>query len=242
MPAKSSRKESRRRPRTKAKWPVIVELDDRVLEGETVDVSQIGVKVCLGVRLEDYKLVTLRLNPPEGCPVEAQAIVLRTDSDGIAFRFLKKNVSALLPGSDKDASATRLFTVLAVDDDPGVGALVRDILGSTDYFVLFTEDPHKALRLAKQHPGDIDLLLVDVVMPLMDGRELARRVLELRPTMKVLLMSGFEMTSLRNAGWPVLAKPFGITELVEKIDECTTAAKRPSVFTAPKRSARPPAH
>jgi len=241
MRAKSPRKESRRRPRTNAKWPVVVELDDRVLHGETVDVSQLGTKVRLGVRLEDYKLVTLRLNPPEGCPVEAQAIVLRTDNDGTAFRFLKKNVSALLPGSDKDAAAQRLFTVLAVDDDPAVGALVRDILGSTDYLVLFTEDPQKALRLAKQHPGDIDLLLVDVVMPLMDGRELARRVLELRPTMKVLLMSGFEMTSLRNTGWPVLAKPFGITELVEKIDECTTAAKRPSVFTAPKRSARPPA-
>jgi CheY-like chemotaxis protein len=242
MATKSPRKESRRRPRTNAKWPVVVELDDRVLEGETVDVSQIGVKVRLGVRLDDYKLVTLRLNPPEGCPVEAQAIVLRTDNDGTAFRLLKKNLSALLPGSDKDAAAPRLFTVLAVDDDPAVGALVRDILGSTDYFVLFTQDPHKALRLAKQHPGDIDLLLADVVMPLMDGRELARRVLELRPTIKVLLMSGFEMTSLRNTGWPVLAKPFGITELVEKIGECTTAAKQPSVFTAPKRSARPPAH
>jgi CheY-like chemotaxis protein len=242
MPTKSPRKESRRRPRTNAKWPVVVELDDRVLEGETVDVSQIGVKVRLGVRLDDYKLVTLRLNPPEGCPVEAQAIVLRTDNDGTAFRLLKKNLSALLPDSDKDAAAPRLFTVLAVDDDPAVGALVRDILGSTDYFVLFTQDPHKALRLAKQHPGDIDLLLADVVMPLMDGRELARRVLELRPTIKVLLMSGFEMTSLRNTGWPVLAKPFGITELVEKIGECTTAAKQPSVFTAPKRSARPPAH
>src|SRR5215470_12215777 len=105
MPAKLPRKESRRRPRTKAKWPVVVELDDRVLKGETVDVSQTGVKVGLGVRLEEYKLVTLRLNPPEGCAVEAQAIVLRTDKDGTAFRFLKKNVSALLPGNDKDTSA-----------------------------------------------------------------------------------------------------------------------------------------
>jgi CheY-like chemotaxis protein len=238
MHAKSPRKESRRRPRTNAKWPVVVELDDRVLHGETVDVSQIGVKVRLGVRLEDYKLVTLRLNPPEGCPVEAQAITLRTDNDGTAFRLLKKNISALLPGSDKDAAAPRLFTVLAVDDDPAVGALVRDILGSADYFVLFAQEPNKALRLAKQHPGDIDLLLVDVVMPLMDGRELARRVLELRPTVKVLLMSGFEMSSLRETGWTVLAKPFGVTELLEKIEECTTAPKRPSVFTAPKRSAR----
>jgi CheY-like chemotaxis protein len=239
MPAKLPRKESRRRPRTKVTWPVVVEIDDRVLHGETIDVSQFGVKVRL-VRLEDSKLVTLRLNPPQGSPVDSLAIVLRTDSDGTAFRFLKQNPSTLLPDSDTDTPAPRLRTVLVVDDDPAVGALVRDILGPTEHFALFTEDPTKALRLAKQYPGDIDLLLVDVVMPLMDGRELARRVLELRPTVKVLLMSGFEMSSLRDTGWPVLAKPFGITELVEKIEECITARRR-SVFTAPARSARPPA-
>jgi len=77
-------------------------------------------------------------------------------------------------------------------------------------------------------------------MPLMDGRELARRVLDLRPKVKVLLMSGFEMPSLRDTGWPVIAKPFGITELIEKIEECTTAKRRSSVFAAPTRSARRP--
>lgn len=240
MRAKQPRPESRRRPRTKVNWPVVVELDDRVLHGETVDVSQLGVKLRLGVRLEDSKLVTLRLNPPEGCPVDALAIVLRTDNDGTAFRFLKKTPSALLRGSDEDTPAPRLLTVLVVDDDPGVGSLVRDILGSTDYFVLFTEDPNKALRLAKEHPGDIDLLLVDVVMPLMDGRELARRLLELRPNVKVLLMSGFEMSGLRDTGWPIIMKPFGVTELAEKIEECTTARKRSSVFAAPSPSARRP--
>jgi hypothetical protein len=55
-----------------------------------------------------------------------------------------------------------------------------------------------------------------------------------------LLMSGFEMPSLRDTGWPVIAKPFGITELIEKIEECTTEKRRSSVFTAPTRSARRP--
>lgn len=238
MPAKYPRREARRRPRTKVTWPVVVEVDDLVLKGETIDVSQHGTKVRLRERLEESKLVTLRLDPPDGFPIEALAIVVRADNDGTAFRFLRKTPSALPPDSDRDTLAPRLLTVLAVDDDPLVGALVRDILGPTDYFVLFTEDPLKALRLAKEHPGDIDLLLVDVVMPLMDGRELARRVLELRPNTKVLLMSGFEMSSLRDTGWPVLAKPFGITELPAKIEECTTARKRVSVFAAPKRSAR----
>src|SRR5260370_6841898 len=97
MRAKSPRKESRRRPRTNAKWPVVVELDDRVLHGETVDVSQLGIKVRLGVRLEDYKLVTLRLNPPEGCPVEAQAIVLRTDNHGTPLPPPQTTLSPPLP-------------------------------------------------------------------------------------------------------------------------------------------------
>src|SRR3990172_6093691 len=53
MRGKLRRPESRRRPRTKVNWPVVVELDDRVLHGETIDVSQLGVKVRLGERLED---------------------------------------------------------------------------------------------------------------------------------------------------------------------------------------------
>ena len=240
MRGKLRRPESRRRPRTKVNWPVVVELDDRVLHGETIDVSQLGVKVRLGERLEDASLVTLHLNPPQGCPVDARAIVLRTDDDGPVFLFLKKEPAVLLPGNDEHSPAPRVLTILVVDDDRSVGSWARDSLGSAEYLVLFTDDPLEAIRLARQRPGDIDLLLVDVVMPLMDGRELARRVLDLRPKVKVLLMSGFEMSSLRDTGWPVIAKPFGIRELIEKIEECTTAKKRSSVFAAPTRSARRP--
>jgi CheY-like chemotaxis protein len=232
--------ESRRRPRTKVDWSVVVELDDRVLHGETIDVSQLGVKVRLGERLEDASLVTLRLNPRQGSPLDARAIVWRTDDDGAVFLFLKKTPAALLAANDMRSPAPRVLTILVVDDDRSVGSLAREILGSAKYLVLFTDDPLEAIRLARHRPGDIDLLLVDVVMPLMDGRELARRVLDLRPNVKVLLMSGFEMSSLRETGWPVIAKPFGITELIEKIEESTTAKRRSSVFARPTRSARRP--
>ena len=75
MPAKLPRKDSRRRPRTSVKWPVVIEVDERLLHGETVEVSQLGVKVRLGERLEDASLVTLHLNPREGSPLDARAIV-----------------------------------------------------------------------------------------------------------------------------------------------------------------------
>src|SRR4029453_1777916 len=98
--------------------------------------------------------------------------------------------------------------------------------------------PVAAIRMAKDLEGEIDLLLVDGVMPLMDGRELARRVVELRPKIKVLLMSGYEMAALKGAQWPFIAKPFGVTELIEKIEECTTPKRRPSVFAGPQHSPR----
>lgn len=237
MRVKLRRPESRRRPRTKVNWPVVVELEGRVLHGETIDVSQLGVKVRLGEQLEESSLVTLHLNPPQGCAVNARAIVWRTDDDGPVFLFLKKEPAVLVPGNGTHGPAPRVLTILVVDDDPSVGSLVKDILGSAGYFVLFTDDPVEAIRLARHRPADIDLLFVDVVMPLMDGRQLARRVLDLRPKTKVLLMSGFEMSSLRDTGWPVIAKPFGVTELVEKIEECITPARRSSVFAAPRRAA-----
>ena len=237
MRTKLRRPESRRRPRTKVSWPVIVEVGDRVLHGETVDVSQFGVKVRLAERLLDATLAKLHITPSEGCPVDAQAIVWRMDEDGPVFLFLKKAPSVLVEDTGK-AAAARVLTILVVDDDEGVSSFARDTLGSAGYLVRSTADPVEAIRMAKDLESEIDLLLVDVVMPLMDGRELARRVVELRPKIKVLLMSGYEMAALKEAKWPFIAKPFGVTELIEKIEEYTTTKRRPSVFAGPQRSPR----
>ena len=236
MRVRLGRPESRRRPRTKVRWPVTVEVGNRVLHGETLDVSQSGVKVRLAERLPDATLARLHIDPPEGCPIDAQAVVWRMDAEGPVFLFLKKAPAILLGDADGAAPAPRVLTILVVDDDQNVGAFAVDALGSAGYLVLSTHDPVEALRIVKER--DIELLLVDVVMPLMDGRELARRIVALRPTMKVLLMSGFEVSGLRETGWPFVAKPFGVTELIERVEECTTSKRRPSVFAAPRRDAR----
>ena len=94
-------------------------------------------------------------------------------------------------------------TILVVDDEDGVRSLVRDILEPRGYTILDTGDPRQALRIAREHPTPIDLFLIDVMMPLMKGTELALKVEALRPQAKILLMSAYmlsEVTHTPGAG------------------------------------------
>ena len=67
-------------------------------------------------------------------------------------------------------------TILLVDDDPEVLSLAADILRAAGYTVLSTRDPREALRISRTRTGPIHLLLTDVVMPLMSGRQLAEEL------------------------------------------------------------------
>ena len=118
-------------------------------------------------------------------------------------------------------------TVLVVDDDPTTGPLVQGALQPAGYLVLHTIDPLEAIRMGRHRPGPIHLLLTDVVMPLMDGRELARRMLAMRPDMKILLMSGYELSGLAETGWPFIAKPFNLDQLLEKVRDTLEGRPRP---------------
>ena len=81
--------------------------------------------------------------------------------------------------------------VLLVEDEAGVRSLVSNALGRSGYRVFEASDGEEALRVMRDHAGEIDLLLSDVVMPKMSGRELFAQVSALRPDMKVLFMSGY---------------------------------------------------
>ena len=82
-------------------------------------------------------------------------------------------------------------TILVVDDDPEVLSLAVDVLEMAGYAVLSTSDPRHAIRLARTHAVPLHLLLTDVVMPLMNGLQLAAEVRALRPEVKILLMSAY---------------------------------------------------
>ena len=83
-------------------------------------------------------------------------------------------------------------TILVVDDDPWVRILARDMLADEGYRVLEASDGQDAIRVAAQHPGPIHLLLTDVVMPGLNGCELASGLTALLPGIKVMFMSAYD--------------------------------------------------
>jgi two-component system, cell cycle sensor histidine kinase and response regulator CckA len=99
--------------------------------------------------------------------------------------------------------------------------LLRDIL--QDHYELFVaEDEADGLQLARRHAGQFDLLLSNVVMPNMNGVELARTVQSEQPHVKVLLISAYDQGMLlleQGAGWSFLAKPFLTKALLDAIEE-----------------------
>jgi DNA-binding NtrC family response regulator len=126
-------------------------------------------------------------------------------------------------------------TILVVDDEAEVRALVREILTMHGYNVIDTGDPMEARRIAEAQP--IHLLLTDVVMPMMNGIELAKRIETTSPTTKVVLMSGYSTAAVKGSGRPLIAKPFKASDLVNTIKQMLdsqSAFRRPGPPPAPK--------
>jgi two-component system cell cycle sensor histidine kinase/response regulator CckA len=115
-------------------------------------------------------------------------------------------------------------TVLLAEDDAQLRAVVRDILQGKGYQVLEAKHPADALSLSRGHAGPIHLLLTDVMMPKMGGRQLAAQLLVERPALRVLYMSGYTdnvivMHDVVEAGLVLLQKPFTPAALLRKVRE-----------------------
>jgi two-component system, cell cycle sensor histidine kinase and response regulator CckA len=115
-------------------------------------------------------------------------------------------------------------TILLVEDEESVRSLVRAILNKFGYIVLDAQSGGDALLLCEQHPDSIDLLLTDVVMPRMSGRQLAERLALLRPQLKVLYMSGYTSDAVlrhgvRDATIAFIQKPITPGPLARRVRE-----------------------
>jgi len=127
-----------------------------------------------------------------------------------------------------------------------VRAVAATILRRCGYMVLEAAGAGDALIVCEKHGGEIDLLLTDVVMPHMNGRELAERVAHLRPRAKVLFMSGYtEDAAVRQgllaAGITLLHKPITPATLSAKVREVLDGRTEPSTSLALASGMPPPA-
>lgn len=124
------------------------------------------------------------------------------------------------PTSSRTVGGTE--TLLVVEDEEVVLSTARRMLQDAGYNVLACVSPKTALQLAKDHPSTIDLLLTDVIMPDLNGRELADAVLEVRPSIRVLYMSGYTADVIARRGIlekdvAFLPKPFDRRALLRKV-------------------------
>jgi CheY-like chemotaxis protein len=115
-------------------------------------------------------------------------------------------------------------TVLVVEDEQEVRKLAVRVLKRQGYMVLEASQGDDALRLCEEHNRPIQLMVTDVVMPGMDGRELTNRLMLLHPEIKVLYMSGYTDNTIAHhgvleAGLHYIQKPFSVDGLARKVTE-----------------------
>ena len=135
----------------------------------------------------------------------------------------KTKIKQEQPQEKQPISRPKTETILIVDDEESIRKLIGDTL-TQGYVVLLASCGEEALEVAKNYKSDIDLLLTDVIMPHMNGKDLATRLVPSRPDMKVMYMSGYTdniiaQKGIIKKGVNFIAKPLMPTTLINKVRE-----------------------
>lgn len=158
---------------------------------------------------------------------------------GTTFKIYLPRVASLEVAAAQPAESRQLQkvepgteTILLVEDEANLRYLARQYLEKQGYKVIEAADGAVAMQIAVAHEAVIHLLLTDVIMPGMNGRELAQRVSEIRPNVKVLYMSGYTENVIGHngtldAGVSLLQKPFNLRDLKSKVREVLDTAPTP---------------
>ncbi len=148
----------------------------------------------------------------ESCPGEGTRFT-------VLFPVSATPEPALPAISTAPTALTSAGTVLVVEDEADVREVLVETFELEGFTVLEAENGDDALRLCQTLAAPLDLLVTDVSLPTIDGRELAGRVHERFPETGVLFVTGYAAPELVESGLPVLQKPFSITQLVETVEQ-----------------------
>ncbi len=167
----------------------------------------LGLSTVFGIVKQNQGAITVESRPGQGTTFTV---------------FLPRHAApttSVHPPATTGAILGRGERILLVEDEPAVLKLARRILEKSGFSVLPANGPAEALRLAKEHAGQIDLVLTDVMMPEINGPTLVERLLAEDPSLKWLFMSGFTADVLQNKsaltkGAPLLRKPFSVEKLI----------------------------
>jgi two-component system, cell cycle sensor histidine kinase and response regulator CckA len=156
--------------------------------------------------------------------IRVQSEVGKGSTFKVYFPRVPEAKETVVPEENRSEDNRGHETILLVEDEPQIRELVEMMLTSRGYTVLSVDDPLRAADCSKQHAGPIHLLMTDVVMPGIGGRDVAKQISAQRPDMKVLFTSGYtpdliEGHGVLEPGLHFLQKPFTMSILVEKIRE-----------------------
>jgi CheY-like chemotaxis protein len=170
----------------------------------------LGLAVVYGVVKQSGGYVSVYSEPGQGTVFKVYFPVVNE----------KTTRSRSLPAINPLAPGTE--TILLAEDEDAVRTMVQHVLRGSGYTVLAANRGIEALRLADEHPGTIHLLITDVVMPEMGGRELVERLARQRPDIKVLYLSGYTTDAIVRHGVlqaevAFLQKPFTMAALTNKV-------------------------
>ncbi|MFO7774726.1 MAG: response regulator, partial [Candidatus Hydrogenedentota bacterium] len=159
---------------------------------------------------------------------EGMINVYSEPGQGTSFKVYLPACEEPAPPQQAESAQTLLpqghETVLVAEDEPAILNVALIVLERQGYTVLTAETPEKALALAEEHGSTIDLLVTDVIMPGMNGAELANRLLASHPHLGVLFMSGYPATFTAGNKWLeekgyFIQKPFTMKEFSAKVRE-----------------------
>jgi two-component system, cell cycle sensor histidine kinase and response regulator CckA len=182
----------------------------------------LGLSTVYGIVKQSGGSIEVDSVPGEGTTFK---VYLPIVEQAISLRKAPKMPSTVEGGSE---------TVLLAEDQASIRDVLREFLESKGYKVLEAQNGSQALEIARHYPGSIDVVVTDVIMPQVRGLELAERVTEIHPDIRVIFMSGYSQDALvenqllSERNMTLIQKPFEPEELAQKIRESLSRDFSPS--------------